>query len=326
MDGWSHMNDRTEDGRAMIIAVGECMLELRPDTDRWQLGHSGDTFNTAVYLARLGERVAYWTALGDDPFSLQMRNSWHAAGLDTSLVLTVPGKLPGLYAICNDAAGERSFYYWREQAAVRELFTAAGSPGALGRASAAELLYMSGITLALFGTAGRGVLMECARAVRAAGGEVAFDPNYRASLWQSPAAARQAMLAFAPVVSIALPTFGDEALLHEDCQPRDTTARWLAYGAKEVIVKLGMHGCMLADGEAVRPAEPLLAVDTTAAGDAFNAAYLAARRQHIEVRRAACFANRLAGRVITHRGAIIPSSAMSDLVSELGSMVRSADR
>lgn len=295
---------------AAIVAVGECMLELRADGDRWRLGHGGDTFNTALYLARLGEDVAYLTALGDDPFSAAMRADWQAEGLGLDLVLTAPSRLPGLYAIRTDAAGERSFHYWREQAAVRDLFALPGCAAALDRAAGARLLYISGVTLALFDDAGRAALATLARRVRAHGGDVAFDPNYRPKIWPAPAAARQAVAAIAALVTIALPTFDDEAALHGDADPAATHARWRAAGARDIVVKLGPAGCMLDDGRIVAPAAALAPIDTTGAGDSFNAGYLAARRRGASAAAAAAFANRLAGQVIATPGAILPRAAM----------------
>lgn len=295
---------------AAIVAVGECMLELRAEDDGWQLGHGGDTFNTAVYLARLGEDVAYLTALGDDPFSAGMRGSWQDEGLSLDLVLTAPHRLPGLYAIQTDSAGERSFHYWREQAAVRDLFHLPGCAEALDRAGGARLLYVSGITLALFDAEGRAALSGLARRVRDTGGAVAFDPNYRPRAWSSPDAARQAIADFAPLVTTALPTFEDEAALHGDADPAATRARWRAAGTRDIVVKLGPAGCVIDDGRIVAPAAPLAPVDTTGAGDAFNAGYLAARRRGASAAEAAAFANRLAGRVIGCRGAILPRADM----------------
>ncbi len=186
-----------------MIVIGECMVELTRDQDRWRLGYAGDTFNTALYLTRLGVPTAYLTALGAVTFSQDMRAEWQTDGLDTSLVLTDPSRLPGLYAVRNDADGERHFYYWR--AALGGATSSSGLPGieaARGEgARSAPQLYLSGITLSLFNSRGRAQLNETAAAVRAAQGEVIFDPNYRPNGWSSAEEARAAIRALAPDVS-----------------------------------------------------------------------------------------------------------------------------
>jgi len=287
------------------------MLELaaRADgsPDGWQLGFAGDTFNTTLYLARLQVPVAYLTALGCDPFSQDMRSAWAREGIDTSLVLTHASRLPGLYAIRNDADGERHFHYWRERSAARALFTLPGIDAALARAREAKWFYLSGITLAIFTPPERARLIATAAAVRAAGGQVVFDPNYRRALWDDPQRARDAFASLASHVSLALPTHADEALLFEDTDPEQTAARWREAGAAEVVVKCGAQGCLVAasTGTARIAAATVTAVDTTGAGDAFNAAYLAGRIAGLPPATAARGANRLAGEVIQHRGAIL---------------------
>jgi 2-dehydro-3-deoxygluconokinase len=292
-----------------MVVIGECMLELTRDGDRWRLGHGGDTFNTAVYLSRLGVPVAYLTALGADTFSQDMRAEWQADGVDTSLVLTDATRLPGLYAIRNDADGERHFLYWREHSAVRRLFMLPGIDAAIERASRARQLYLSGITLSLFGAADRDRLTGIAAAVRAARGQVIFDPNYRPGGWSSAAEARAAIEALAPAVAVALPTFADEAALFGDASPADTVRRWREWGAELVVVKLGAAGCLVCAAGTVQ-AVPAVAVprvvDTTGAGDAFNAGFLAALRAGRDPVQAAAAANRLAALVIQHPGAVLP--------------------
>ena len=287
------------------------MLELIRDEDRWHLGYAGDTFNTAVYLNRLGVPTTFMTALGADAFSQDLRAQWQAEGVDTSLVLTDPSRLPGLYAVRNDADGERHFYYWRDRSAIRRLFSLPGIEAAVARACAARQLYLSGITLSLFGQAGRAQLCGIAAAVHAGQGQVIFDPNYRPAGWSDVAAARAAIMALAPFVVIALPTFADEARLFGDASPADTVARWRGWGAEQVVVKLGAQGCLVAgpgpdDSEFVSAVKVERVIDTTGAGDAFNAGFIAARGAGQDPVQAAQAASRLAAIVIQHRGAIVP--------------------
>ncbi|HXW30261.1 MAG TPA: PfkB family carbohydrate kinase, partial [Xanthobacteraceae bacterium] len=79
-------------GKQRIVCVGEVMVELAHGSDgRYGLAYGGDTFNTAVYLARAGGGVAYATALGDDPYSDGIVSLAAAEGVGTDLILRVPG-------------------------------------------------------------------------------------------------------------------------------------------------------------------------------------------------------------------------------------------
>lgn len=161
-----------------IACIGECMIELRETAPATMArGFGGDTLNTAVYLARLlaprRAQVDYVTALGDDPFSTAMIDAWREEGISTERVVRLPGKLPGLYAIATDAQGERSFFYWRSAAAARELIAAA--PHAVAALAGYDLVYLSGITLAILRDADRAALISALAALRRAGTRIAFD-------------------------------------------------------------------------------------------------------------------------------------------------------
>lgn len=287
-----------------IVLVGEGMLELSLAGDGWRLGHAGDTVNIAIHLARSGHNVAYLTALGSDPFSDDLRTSWRSEGLDTSLVLTNPTKNPGLYAIRTDGAGERSFFYWRENSAARGLFTAPGIEAALKEAEGAQLLAYSLISLAILPPEARQALFSLCARVRARGGKVAFDGNYRPRLWADAATAIDARDRAIACADIGLPTLDDETLLSGQTSADEVATHWNRCGAGEVIVKLGVEGCRLPDGTSLPPPERLSPVDTSGAGDAFNAGYLGARLRGALPRAAAFNGHRLAGWTVMRHGAI----------------------
>ena len=302
-----------------IVCAGECMLELSGGIGApARLAFGGDTFNTALYLARLGLAPSYLTALGCDPYSEAMLAAWREEGVRTDLVVRSPDHLPGLYAVHTSPRGERRFYYWRSQSAARALFRCPECDRALALASNAHLLYLSGITLSLYEPHERALMRELAARVRARGGEVAFDPNYRPSLWWSPEETRGAFREIAPLVTIVLPTLEDEQALWGDEHAEATTARWRAWGAREVVVKQGSAGArvLAANLEAQVPVPGTIEpVDTTAAGDAFNAGYLACRIHHRHPLEAVRFAHELAAIVIQHPGAIAPRSATAPLTA-----------
>jgi 2-dehydro-3-deoxygluconokinase len=280
------------------------MLELARKGAAWQLGYGGDTLNTAIHLVRRGHDVAYFTAIGTDPLSQDLKSQWAVEGLDTSLVLEHPKRGTGLYAISNDTTGERSFTYWRESSAAREMFKLPGAAAALEQIAAADLLAFSLITLAILPSAAQSELLDLARMVRSRGGQVAFDGNYRPSLWQSPAEAAAARDAAIACASIGLPTLEDETAISGERDPAAITAHWQTLGCAETVVKLGAQGCKLPDGAVVAPIAVLEPVDTSGAGDAFDAGYLSARMDGADILTAAHAGHALAGWTIMRPGAI----------------------
>jgi 2-dehydro-3-deoxygluconokinase len=289
---------------ARIVLVGEAMLELARKGGDWQLGYGGDTLNTAIHLARKGHDVAYFTAIGTDPLSQDLKRQWAAEGLDTALVLEHPTRNTGLYAISTDASGERSFSYWRETSAAREMFDLPAASSALDSITKADLLAFSLITLAILPPAARSKLLDLAQMIRNKGGQVAFDGNYRPRLWSNAdeaAAARDAAIACA---TIGLPTLEDETAISGESDPAAVSAHWQSLGCTETIVKLGSEGCSLPDGSVIAPDAVLEPVDTSGAGDAFNGGYLAARMNGADIADAARAGHALAGWTIMRPGAI----------------------
>jgi 2-dehydro-3-deoxygluconokinase len=293
-----------------IASIGECMIELSgAEGGLWRLGFAGDTFNTLWALKALaghGRAVDYVSALGDDPFSREQIAFLDRHGIGTAASPRIAGARPGLYAITLTGA-ERSFTYWRADAAARRL---ADDPAALATSLRERaLVYFSGITLAIPSDTGRATLVEALRTARASGALVAFDPNYRPRLWPEAGAARAAFDQALGLADIALPTFPDEQALYGDADPEAAARRIAGHGPGEVVVKngeapaLAWHG---GRGEPVPAIHVAAPVDTTGAGDAFNGAYLAARLAGSEPVAAVRRAHRVAAAVVEVRGALAP--------------------
>lgn len=298
-----------------IACIGECMVEFaQADGNLFRRGFGGDTLNTAIYLARLGAHVDYITALGDDPFSDEMLEAWQAEGVGIARVQRIAGKLPGLYAIKTSEAGERRFYYWRENSAARMLLDQPETEALLGALSGYNVIYLSGITLSLFNERGRARVLDALGRARAGGSRIAFDTNFRSRGWPSTDVARHAFeLAFS-VSDILLASVEDLAPLYGT----PDVARLMAHlDSDEVALKLAQPGCVVrcSDGEQVIGTVTAAdVVDTTAAGDSFSAGYLAARLAGVAPFAAARAGHRLAGEVVRHPGAIIPETAMPKII------------
>lgn len=296
-----------------IACLGEAMVELSAldfAGHQARLGVAGDTLNTAVYLHRClpgaAGQVSYLTALGDDSMSDQMHACMAGHGLVTDQIVRQRGGLPGIYAIDPGPDGERSFHYWRNASAARTMFAAGGL--ALSALDDFDLLYLSGISLAILPPADRDALIAHLAAHKARGGKVAFDSNYRPRLWLDRATAQAAMAAMWQATTIALPSADDEATLWEDDDPSQIIARIAAAGVAEIALKQGAKGPLLWSAGEIHSAEyPRATVvrDTTAAGDAFNGAYLAARLTGSDAPAAAMAGHNLARYVVGQPGAIV---------------------
>ena len=292
---------------AALICVGECMLELSERADgSIAKAFGGDSLNTAVYAARSGADVAYLTALGDDQFSAEMIAAWASEGIDTGKVRQVTDRLPGLYWIKTDATGERSFHYWRNQAPYRDMFQGASGADALADLRRADWLYLTGISLAVLDVESRLAVFETMRTIVENGGQVAFDINYRPILWEDVAEAASTLQVALSWSTIALPGMDDMRAVFGTNTPAAALRQLESFGVQEAVIKNGSAGVHLSSGDVIE-AEPVAnVIDTTAAGDAFNGAYLAARMNGSNAETAARAGQSLAAKVIQAPGAIIP--------------------
>lgn len=303
-----------------IAVIGECMIELSEKGENIKRGFGGDTLNTAVYIARQVDdaqlSVDYVTALGTDSFSDQMIAAWQQEKVKTGLIQRLDNKMPGLYVIETDPHGERTFWYWRSDAAARYWLDSANSDAVCQQLEHYDYLYLSGISLAILPDASREKLMDLLSRCRANGGKVIFDNNYRPRLWADKSQAQAAYRAMLNCTDIAFLTLDDEHLLWGEQTLEAVIARTREAGASEIVIKRGAESCLVAIGDdplidvaAVRLAKEKI-IDTTAAGDSFSAGYLSQRLVGASPQAAAERGHLTASTVIQHRGAIIPLNAM----------------
>jgi 2-dehydro-3-deoxygluconokinase len=303
--------------RPKLLCLGEAMVEMAPLGDTlYQRGFAGDTFNTAWHMAQLlGNRaeVGFVTRVGQDSLSDAFVTEMADDGLSAEAVSRAPDRNMGLYLIALNGV-ERSFHYWRSQSAARML---AEDPARLARDLAhADLIHLSGITVAILPASDRAVLREALCEAKVQGARISFDPNIRPALWSGMEEIRAVLPDFFTIADIMLPSFDDEKSVWGDATPDMTLTRLVPFGASEILVKDGA-GAVHVSIKGARhvldtpPASDIR--DTTGAGDAFNAGYLSARMLGYAPRLAVGTAQKLAALVLRFAGARAEKSAIRRL-------------
>ena len=269
-----------------IACFGEAMVELMLGDSGNQsaaLGFAGDTLNSAIYLKRLlgsSVQVSFVTKLGPDPLSLRTKKFIESEHIDTSRIDHSTTRSIGLYAIETDEYGERTFSYWRGQSAARTLFEAPDGHD-FSALAGFDVLCFSAISLAILPAHTRlALLNELSRLRQEHGVRVVFDSNYRPALWESVESAREYVAAAWRVTDIALPSIDDEQDLFGDENEAAVVERLRSYGIIQGALKRGALGPRSLQpersGSTIPPqfSAAKTIVDTTAAGDSFNAGYL----------------------------------------------------
>ncbi|WP_084258051.1 sugar kinase [Pasteurella testudinis] len=308
-----------------IAIIGECMIELNGEPfGLMQQTYGGDTLNTAIYLARATPKSAveihYISVMGTDKLSQGMVADWQAEGINTDWVLRDKTRQPGLYLIQLDSLGERTFLYWRNQSAARYLLQHHDYPHILSQLKHMDMIYLSGISLAILPDSDRTLLIQQLTELVKLGVKIAFDSNYRPALWESLQKTQEMYTALLPFVTVALVTFDDEQAIWQDIDEQATIQRLKQSGVRTVVVKSGKHGAIFNDIDGVEQQVPTIpvdnVVDTTSAGDAFNAGFLSGYLQNKPLEICCRQGNQLAGVVIQHKGAIINKSATIHFINQ----------
>jgi len=266
------MTSRRHTDRYDVVVVGEPLLEFSAEAPlteatTFRLSFSGDALNAAVAAAAAGARVGLLTRLGTDELATRLVEYLAAQGVDTALVRREDGQT-GAYVLGADPDGTRDFVYLRASSAATRLSPSDVEDTRL-RETGAVLL--SGITCALSASC-LAAVVHAAQVVRAGGGLVVYDPNFRRRL-TTREAARAALAAVAPHASVVVPSApGDTLALLDAEAPAAAAVACRSLGAAAAAVTCGADGVLVdaGDGQVAVPAvPPPRVVDSTGAGDAF---------------------------------------------------------
>ena len=299
--------------------LGECMIELSGQAfGKMNQSYGGDTLNSAIYLNRLQPNLNpyYLTSVGSDSLSEKLVRLWEEEGINTSSVLVDAQHSTGLYQISVDQCGERTFSYWRQNSAASNLMKHPDFRTVAETIDQLDILYLSGISIAILPEEDKVALVSTLQEAKQKGVTLVFDSNYRSRLWETPEQAQHWYKQVLPLCSYALITFDDEMLLWGDEELDDAVSRITALGVDKFVLKLGSEGCVFYEhgNKTLIPTKPIdNVVDTTSAGDSFNAGFLCGIANGLPYTECCQIGNQLAGVVIQYPGAIIPKSQTDKL-------------
>jgi len=298
-----------------LFLFGECMVELlnaSPDAQfpqTLQQSFAGDVFNTAVYLKRVFPEmdVNVVTAVGKDDFSNNMVRYFKQQDIATDYVYRSEDKIAGLYAIKTDSEGERTFTYWRENSAARDVMKQLNH-AEIERMTVGDMFFFSGISLAVIQPEDRPTFWYMLATLKEEGVKIVFDPNYRKRMWQSLDEVKEQYHFAFEISDIVLPGVDDFEQLYGLSTAQQVADFFEAYTFDELVIKNGEKGIVCIHDNVtshidIAPVQHV--VDTTSAGDSFNGVYLGARATGMNCVDAISLASISAAQVIQHRGSIV---------------------
>ena len=290
-----------------LIGIGECLVEFNAlrsgdDASLYQLGYSGDVLNALACAGRLGLRTGLISAIGDDPFSEGLREVLVSEGIDLTHTPIIEGKPNGVYFVHVDEEGGPKFHFLRKDSAATETFAIQPMSELIHYAGSGRALLFSSIPMAVMKE--RDKIYDLLGAVQ---GETAicYDLNVRKALWNSPEDLISILDRLAPLVNVLFVSEEDDKFLFglrdgktaiQDYQIRGFSYMIFRRGSEPALV--GYHGDLF---EVPVPRVSNI-VDTTGAGDAFNAGFISAMLNGHLPYECAAMGNAAAASSITSRG------------------------
>ncbi|WNC72853.1 sugar kinase [Thalassotalea psychrophila] len=308
-----------------LLMIGECMIELSQNNElgEYKQSFAGDVFNTGVYIKRClkdSAQVSFLSVIGEDKMSTQFLNLMAIEQIDSRYLYRCKSNKMGLYIINIDQYGERTFDYWRENSAAKQLMTLIKQDNGNMDFSSVTTLFFSGISIAILSPDDLKDFWKFIERCRSNGCQIVFDPNYRPTLWPSPKHAKDAFEIAYSLSDVVLPGVDDHKSLYNHESAAEIASHLEAKGIGEIIIKNGDLELLISvEGKRTKidiiPVTEV--VDTTSAGDAFNGGYLSARQSGKSVTDAVTYAASVAGCVIQHKGAIVPKTCFDKAITPL---------
>lgn len=292
------------------------MLEFAPlNGNSFKQNFAGDSYNSCWYFNKLSKanshvKTQYLTHLGADNYSDVLIQEMNEQGIETNYIIQTHDKNIGLYIIKNQSDGEREFDYWRENSAATTMFESNDTTNLdIKAVKQATHIIFSGISIAILSEKGRENLFEALVEAGGQGVNLIFDSNFRQKLWPNMENAHKWYGRFYEISSVILPSMEDEMAIFDFKNITQVVAHLVDFKQKEIVLKNGSESAVLIrDGVVVDIATNAIenVVDTTSAGDSFNAQYIYSRfvegvAPEIAIKKA----HSLAGEVIGYKGALI---------------------
>ena len=300
------------------VFAGECMIEVSGDTDnldknqiKMNLNFGGDTFNAAVYFSRLTNKLFntfYFTGLGKDHLSEMMIKRFKYENLKTDLIQRIEGKYPGIYSIQTDKKGNRSFSYWRNESAAKEIIKKCELDYMEKFTNNTELFYYTGITLGILQPKDQNKLIKLSKKSKF----TAFDFNFRKSFHYNKIKSQKLFKKSNLSSDINFISFDDITEIFGQTDPVEFLNTFKR--KNNIIILKHFEKIFYSEFNKIGSINvPIIkAIDTTAAGDSFNGSFLAFhyKNKNLSIGEKILSSHNITKNVLKYRGAIIPKSKM----------------
>jgi fructokinase len=309
------MNNKSQKKQTPIVAcLGEALIDFIGDksgslttVSKFQKLAGGAPANVAVGIARLGISCGFIGKVGDDPFGDFLIETMQTNGVDTSFMMRTKKASTALAFVTRSSTGERNFFFYRTPCADL-LLTEAELPQNWLK----QIKFLHVGSVSLTHQPSRQATLRAAKIAKSNGAVVTFDPNLRLDLWSGGITEyRRVAKQLLKVTDIFLPSKDELLLLMDTQNQKEAIYDALKLGPNVICIKQGSAGVNTivksSNGnleETQQSAFDVQVVDTTGAGDGFNAGFIAALAKGLPFSEAVRQGCAVAALVITKEGAM----------------------
>jgi 2-dehydro-3-deoxygluconokinase len=288
-----------------LIGIGECLIELFEEAPHsYKQSIAGDVFNTLFYASRLGLKTGFISNFGNDDLTKNILGVMHHEGIDRSCTSYSDKKTNGMYLISTNESGDPHYSFWRSDSAARETLQTINVKILENYIASSKYFHFSAIALAILHE--REILISLLKKLQ---GKtiITFDTNFRKGLWDDIAKLKTFIESASSFVDVLFVSKTDDENIFGVRTAKDAMKHYQELGFKLIIYKQGSDAVLAWDGNAifkVPTIKDIKVLDATAAGDAFNAGFIAAQNLGKNNIDSIYFGNKCAAKVISVKGGL----------------------
>ena len=291
-----------------ICAIGECMMELtNAKSALYSQSIAGDTLNFSSYLDKNIFDTSYLTAVGTSEISKRVINFLHKKKIKTNLLSQIDSHEIGLYLIENSKVGEKIFYYWRDNSAAKFFFNNQNLKKYKNQLKKFQYIYFSGITISLFENHNFVNFISILGLLKKKQIKIIFDFNIRIKRWSK----KKLFSYFSktlPFVDILFASGEDLNFLKGNASLKTFKNLIQKYNIEHGIYRNNArlnYSFYKDESYFIKNKIKNKVVDTSGAGDGYNAAYISKFIKFNDPQKALHAASAIGAKIVMKKGAIV---------------------
>ena len=288
-----------------LIGIGECLIELFEEAPHiYKQSVAGDVFNTLFYASRVGLKTGFISNFGSDELTKNILEVMDREGIDRSCTSRSEKKTNGMYLISINESGDPYYSFWRSDSAARETLQTIDVKKLEEYISSSKYFHFSAIAFAILHE--REILISLLKKLHGKV-RITFDTNFRKGLWDDISILKNFIESASSFVDVLFVSKTDDEDIFGVRTAEEAMKYYQELRYKLIIYKQGADDVLVCDGNIiirVPTIKNIKVVDATAAGDAFNAGFIAAQIHGENIESSVHAGNSCAAFAIGRRGGL----------------------